>query len=369
MNILNSEKNHGSLKVTIQVSKEEFDEARLNAYRNCAENYPVPGKSATEADLSELKRLYGPAVLYDEALAELVPQAFGTYLNENGTRILGKPRAEDIEFLDDGSVQFTVEADCFPDIELGTYKGIHASASDPDEFREQVLAKACASMKTEIPEHLIEDKLDSMVASEKLRIAQDAIYHLLADTLYYLKKGYELAGISRPMNQVREQAMDIMLQMVSFDNSAPSPEYLIEQIGDEVGRYHELPDHFREDLQKTMRERSDAKASMKPEERIEEVWKAYLGSIQSDEELWRKDQREEAEKRVKKDLLFLKTAELEDLKLTEEEVRKGYQDLADRYGIEIDALLAQLPEEAMRQQLLRDAAEELILESAVHDQS
>ena len=111
MNILNSEKNHGSLKVTIQVSKEEFDEARLNAYRNCAENYPVPGKPATEADLSELKRLYGPAVLYDEALAELVPQAFGTYLNENGTRILGKPRAEDIEFLDDGSVQFTVVSD------------------------------------------------------------------------------------------------------------------------------------------------------------------------------------------------------------------------------------------------------------------
>lgn len=367
MTVQKSEKKGGVLTAEITASGEEFDRARLNAYRENTDRWPLPGIAPGEADLAQLQRTYGPAALYDEALDKMIPALFGQYLDERKIRVIGRPKVGDIAFEPDGGVTFVVNADCFPDVDPGNYRGIQVSADrgrDPDEFARQVMEKACSAMKTTIPETMIEQNLDAMTAQEKLRISQDAIYHLLADTLIYLKAGYRIAGVSRPAEQVREQGMDIMLSMVSFDNKTVPESYLVRQIGCEVGRYRDLPDDFEDQLRDAMEKRKQEKASMKPEDRIDEVFGAYLGSLRMTEAQWRDSKKTDAARQAATDLLLMKVAELEELTVSGEEIHEAYEKLAEKYGVDVEDIIREVHTDVMREQLLRDKARELILDFA-----
>ena len=106
-------------------------------------------------------------------------------------------------------------------------------------------------------------KLDAMLAQEKLRASGDAIYHVLADTIVILKTAYREAGAERPVRQVREEAMDLMLQTVSGDNQEVSREFFCGQIRHLTERYHSLPEDYDKILDQIIEKRKKDKASMK----------------------------------------------------------------------------------------------------------
>ena len=368
MKILSEEKDKGSIVVTIEADPAEFDHARLEAYRAQSDRYPVPDVPQGDAKLDELQRVYGPAVLYDEALEHLVPESFDTYLKETDNRIFGRPKVDDVSFEKDGSVRFKVTADCFPDIELGQYKGLKVRTDrnkDEVAFEQEVLSVACRQLKGDVPRAMVEQKLDSMIASEKLTVSQDAIYHLLADTLVLLKKGYELAGIARPAEQERAQAMDIMLQTVSFENHQIPETYLVEQIGNEVGRYHVLPDGFEDDMRSAIEERKKQKASMDADERVEEVFDAYLGSIGRTREQYRDDRRAEALREVIIDLLLDAVANAEGIEVSADECNETYRHLAEHYGIELDEAIEAVPLSQVRFHTRQEKAKKVLFDNAI----
>ena len=68
------------------------------------------------------------------------------------------------------------------------------------------------------------------MAQEKLSIHNDAVYHLLADMLVILDQAYVAAGASRPMVQVRREAMDLMLQTASAEHEMDWKSILKEQV-------------------------------------------------------------------------------------------------------------------------------------------
>ena len=72
------------LHLTVHVDKAEFDDARKEAYMNHTDVYPVMGIASGLATLPDLERVYGPAVLFDEALSAVIPERFNTYLKESG---------------------------------------------------------------------------------------------------------------------------------------------------------------------------------------------------------------------------------------------------------------------------------------------
>ena len=61
-------KNH-MLHVTLTIDKMEFDAARKEAYIGNTDHYPVMGIAPGMASIPDLEKIYGPAVLYDEAMA------------------------------------------------------------------------------------------------------------------------------------------------------------------------------------------------------------------------------------------------------------------------------------------------------------
>ena len=371
MNITKQEIKDYILNVEIEVDKDEFDNARRRAYMDHPDRYPVIDRAPGLASLEELERTYGPAVLFDEALEQVIPDTFNRFLSENGIRIMGRPQVDDMQFTPGGGVHFNVKEDVYPDIELGQYRDIAVPferSGQQLEFEQAVVQKACENMKGEIPPHMIEQKLDAIIAQQKVNVNNDAVYHLLADMLVVLKEAYEAAGAVRPMVQVRREAMYLMLQTASSDNQDDWKGFFRTQVRAMVERYHDLPEDFDTKLEALLKKREEAKKKLSPEELTEELFKAYLGSLELTEEQWRNQRQVQAAKDVCLDLLLDAVAVKEKIEVTPSEIRQFIESIAAQVGMEPEEAEANINKDPLIWKLKRDKALELILNTAVTDE-
>lgn len=368
MKVEKKEINNYLLSVTLKADREAFRAARQKAYLDHTDVYVVPGVLAGLATLDDLIRVYGPAVLYDEGLDILIPQYLQEFLKNDKIRIVGKPEVKEISYDEDGGVTFRIEADMYPQIELGQYCGIEVpfQRSDKEHFERAVLQKACENMKGDVPKHMVEHKLNAMAAKEKLNVSRDAIYHLLADTIVVLEDAYKGAGVHRPFVQIREEALDMMLQTVSGDNKEVKKEFFIHLVRTYVERYHSLDADFDAKVDEAIQRRMKKKASMTPDELTNEAFVAYLGSLGLDEKQWRKERETQAAKEVCYDLLLDEVAVREEITVSEQELNGYLNQIAMQCQMELEEVREKIGDVApIRWQMQRDKARELILRSAV----
>ena len=360
------------LKVELSINKGEFDAARKKAYLAATDHYPVMGKAPGLAELADLEKSYGPAVLYDEAIALVLPEAFQNFLKQEKIRVMGKPQVEDISFEEAGGVAFRITADMFPQIILGQYEGIavpYSRMENQVEFEQAVLQKACESMQGEIPLHMVEQKLNAIEAQKKIDVNNDSIYHLLADMLEILDEAYKAAGAVRPMVQVRREALDLMLQTASAENENDWQNFFQQQIRNMVERYHDLPQDFDAIVDQIHRKRKEKVEKYTPEELTAELFKVFLGSMELSEEQWRNQMRLQAAREVCLDLLLMGVAEEKKIEISAEEVHAFITELADRYQMQEEEVEANISKEPLIDKLKRDKALAYILSSAVTDEA
>ena len=220
-------------------------------------------------------------------------------------------------------------------------------------------------MKADISDAMVEQQLDARAAQEKLNIDQDPVYHLLADIIEVLDTAYKEAGVNRPIAQVRAEATDTMLQMVSEESGEPSREFMADQIRGHVRRYHDLPSDFNDILDEAFRSRGEKKKTMSPEDLSRDVFRAYLGSMGLTEDEWRKERKDQAKINVYHDLLLDAVAKAENLKVGSAELNEVLQDIAQQCDMEFEEIAASIDTRPVKDQILRDKARKLILESAV----
>lgn len=372
MKVLDIKNEKGLLSATIKIEPREFAAALRDAYLDNTDRFVVPGFAAGLAPVGEIEKIYGSEALGDLAIDRAVPDLYRKFLTEQALRIVGRPEVTSIARIPDGGVIFSVRASLYPQVKLGCYKGLKVAQdreNNEEEFKMAVLKKACENMTGEVPEAMAEQKLDSLAAQERLRVNGDAVYHLLADVAYALREGYKAAGASRSAAQVRAEATDIMLQTVSGENSNPSQKFIARQIRSLAERYHTLPDDYDETLDRIFAKRAAQKAQMTPEQLAAEAFTAYLGSIDTDEAKWRQERREEAIESARCDLLLEAVAKAEGLEVTEREISEMVARIAEQCGMEPDEALPQIDLEPVRQQLLRDQACRLLLDSAETDRA
>lgn len=368
MKILNQKNEHGNLFVTLRIEPHEFEKALLDAYLENTERYIVPGYAAGLAPRNKIEEIYGPTALFDEALDLCVPNLYNQFLSENDLRIIGSPQLTEVTWMEGGGASFTVTCDLYPDIKLGTYKGIQTTCKreeNEEEFAADVLTKACVNMTAEVPEGMISQKLNSMAAQEKLRIGQDPIYHVLADCIEILKKAYHEIGVHRPKNQVDAEALDIMLQTVSTDNQKMTKEFFASLVKALIQRYRSVPRNIDEILDQLINARSKEKSSMTQEQKIDEAYLAYLSSLELTEEQWRKQHYDQASDAACFDLLLNAVAKEEQFTVTDSDLHQVYSEIAQQCELEIEEVLAAIDTRAVQEQLLRDKARHFILDNAI----
>lgn len=115
-----------TVRISVQVTPEEFKKSLLAAHRKNARHFQVPGFRKGKAPYSVVVRHYGESILYDDALEVALPKAYEEALEEHEIAPFSDPRFNVKEIGAETGLAFDVDVALKPHVELGKYEGLEA---------------------------------------------------------------------------------------------------------------------------------------------------------------------------------------------------------------------------------------------------
>lgn len=108
--------------MVVEVDTERLEGARRRAARKIAERAKIPGFRPGKAPYDVVRRLYGDAVITEEAVEILVDDIYPQAIKEADIKPSGQGQLENIESMDPPKFVFTVPL--APTVELGEYQSV-----------------------------------------------------------------------------------------------------------------------------------------------------------------------------------------------------------------------------------------------------
>ncbi len=112
------------VKLTFEVSPEQFEEGIKKAYAKNAKKYNVPGFRKGKVPRAIIEKYYTEAVFYDDAINFVLPEAYDSALKEAEVESVARPEIDVEEIKKGEPVVFTALVTTKPEVKLGKYKGI-----------------------------------------------------------------------------------------------------------------------------------------------------------------------------------------------------------------------------------------------------
>lgn len=118
------------VKLRMELDAAAFEEAMQNAYLKTRGRINVPGFRKGKAPRKLIERMYGESVFYEEAFDMVFPDLYDASIKENELKTVGQPDI-DIETIGSGEpLVVTAEVYTYPEVTLGQYKGLPVARSD-----------------------------------------------------------------------------------------------------------------------------------------------------------------------------------------------------------------------------------------------
>ncbi len=127
------------VKLTIEVSAEEFGEALQEAYKKQKKDISLPGFRKGKVPMNMIEKMYGPGVFYEEAANILIPQAYRSAAEESGEEIVSRPDIEVTQIEKGKPFIFTAVVAVKPEVTLGKYMGVEVTEIDTQVSDEDVM--------------------------------------------------------------------------------------------------------------------------------------------------------------------------------------------------------------------------------------
>ena len=138
MSLIKSEKAEKSVyKLEFSVDKATFDKAVSNAYRKQVGKISVPGFRKGKAPRSVIEKMYGKGFFYEDAVNEVLPDAFDEALKESKLDMVGQPEF-DVVSIDDNGVVLSAKVAVKPKAKIKDYLGIEAEKKVAEVTDEEV---------------------------------------------------------------------------------------------------------------------------------------------------------------------------------------------------------------------------------------
>ena len=119
------------------VAKDVFEKAVSNAYRKQVGKISVPGFRKGKAPRSVIEKMYGKGFFYEDAINEVLPDAFDEALKESKLDMVGQPEF-DIVSIDDNGVVLSAKVAVKPNAKIKDYLGIEAEKKVAEVTDEEV---------------------------------------------------------------------------------------------------------------------------------------------------------------------------------------------------------------------------------------
>lgn len=132
---------HNMAKLTIEVPAEELEKALETAYQKNKNKISVPGFRKGKVPRNMIEKMYGPAIFYEDAANELIPDAYEKALDECEEEIVSAPKIDVTQIEKGKDFIFTAEVAVKPEVTLGKYKGIKVDEADFAVTEEEINAQ------------------------------------------------------------------------------------------------------------------------------------------------------------------------------------------------------------------------------------
>ena len=421
MSVKNCEKLEKSMvALTVEVSAADFEAAVEKAYKKQRGQIRVPGFRPGKAPRKMIEAMFGAQVFYEEAVNIALPDAYEEAVKEQELQVVGYPQ---VELLDVGKEGFSFKATVavFPEMTLGQYKGLEAPRAEAKVTDEDVDArlKEMAERNSRMvsvdravekgdianinfegfldgepfdggkgEDHDLEigsgsfvpgfeDQLIGMKAEEERDInitfpedyhadlaGKAVVFHVKVnavkvkevpaiddefakdvsefDTLDELK-----ADVRGKITAEREEAAgrafeDILMGKVADGLTGEIPDAMVE------AQAQRFVDNFRMQIQ----------SQGLPFDKYLEMTKMDVDSLLE-------QAKEPAARQVKMDLAVGAIIKAEGLEATDEDVDAEYEKMAKQYGMEAEEIKKYMDAEVIREQVLREKAIRVVVDSAV----
>ncbi len=421
MNVKSCEKMEKStVALTVEVSAEEFEAAIGKAYLKLRKKIRVPGFRPGKAPRKIIEGMYGAEVFYEEAVNIAMPDAYEAAVKEKELNVVGYPKVDLVGEISKDGFTFKAEVPVYPEVTLGTYKGLKApkevakvTAADVDARISELADRNTRLVSVDRPvekgdtavidyEGFLNGKAFDGGKDENysLEIGSGSFVPGFEDQIIGMKAGEEKdLDITFPEDYHKDLAGKAVVFHVKVNEvKVKESPILDDEFAKDVSEFDTLKD-LKADLKKKITEEREAAAQKTFEEdlvnqvaegmtcdvpdamveaQLEEGLQNFRMQIQQQgiryedylkmtglsEQKLKDDAREGAERRVRQELALAAIIKAENLEATDEEVESELKELAEQYHMELETVKKYLPAEQVKDQILTKKAVAVIADNA-----
>ena len=116
-------------EIEFDVDKATFDAAVEKVYRKEVKKINIPGFRKGKAPRSIIEKMYGKGVFYEDAINEIIPDAYEDAIKATDLKVVSRPEF-DIVTIDDNGVVLKAKFYVKPEVTLKSYKGIEVTKEE-----------------------------------------------------------------------------------------------------------------------------------------------------------------------------------------------------------------------------------------------
>ena len=398
------------VKFEVKVEADKFKEALTRAYKKNVKKFNVPGFRKGKVPMSVVKKYYGVEVLLEDAVNFAIEGSYANVLKENNVRPVDFPKVEVVQAEEGKDLIYTAEVTVYPEVELGAYKGLNVEKKTYEVTEEEVAAKLKEmqekNARVEVKEGAIENGNIAVidfkgfidgVAFEggeghdySLEIGSGSFIDNFEEQLVGAKAGDKVeVNVTFPENYGKEElnGKPAKFEVEVKEVKAKELPVLDDEFAKEVSEFETL-EALKEDTTKKLEEANTARAEREYEEAILRVvvenakmdipavmveqeidrmvqnlaqrlqyqgltLEQYFQFTGTDAEKMREYMKENAETKVKTELVLEALQKAEKMEVLDEELKEKASEVAKLYGAN-DEKMVELLLQNQREALVAD---------------
>lgn len=410
-------------EIEVTVSSDAFKEACKQAYLKGKKNIQLPGFRKGKATQGMIEKMYGEGAFYEEALDIVYPEAVSSAIEEAELKVVDAPFDLEIPVMSkEEGVEMKMKVTTYPEVKLGEYKGLKAvklptEATDEDVENELKQMQERNSRLIDVTDRNAEMGDTATIDFEgftdgvAFEGGKGENYPLELGSGSFIP-GFEeqVAGhgvdeefdvnVTFPEEYAEELASkDAVFKCKIHEIKTKELPELDDEFAKDVSEFDTL-DEVKEDLKKQIAEKKekDAKIDLenqlleqvvenmeveipecmftkRTDEMVQEYnyrlqmqglnLETYLQYMGQDMDTFKESFKEGAEKQVKVSVALAAIMEAENIEVSDEEIDAEAAKIGEQYGMDVDQVKKAVPAEQLTEDIKRNKAVDLIVESAV----
>lgn len=126
------------VKMTVEVTEEDFQEALKESFKKNAKRFTIPGFRKGKAPMKMVTNYYGESVLYDDAIDFAAQPAYEKALEESKVEPYSQPNMQIEEIGTGKGMTFSCTFAVKPEVKLGDFKGVVAYRPEAEVTEEEI---------------------------------------------------------------------------------------------------------------------------------------------------------------------------------------------------------------------------------------